>query len=108
MTTGLDGAELAAGGGAGAAAACVGDGSRALTTYATTTATITSGIDCTPSCPSSNVASITEVSGRVSIDAHIAPMPMATAGTMLIPGSCAAAIPPAAPMNIDGNTGPPR
>jgi hypothetical protein len=48
------------------------------------------------------------VKGSVSIVAHIAPMPIATAGIIGSPGRCEAAIPPAAPMNIDGNTGPPR
>ena len=40
--------------------------------------------------------------------AHIAPIPIPTAGTSSMPGSSAAATPPAAPMNIAGNTGPPR
>ena len=54
-------------------------------TYATTTATITSGMTVTPSEPSSKVASRTEVSGSESIAAHIAPMPMATPGTSVSP-----------------------
>ena len=54
------------------------------------------------------MASSVEVSGSVSITVHIAPMPIATAGISGRPGRCDAAMPPAAPMNIDGNTGPPR
>ena len=38
----------------------------------------------------------------------MAPMPMATAGTRLIPGRCDMAMPPAAPMYMAGNMGPPR
>ena len=54
------------------------------------------------------MASSVEVSGSVSITVHIAPMPIATAGTSSSPGRSRAAMPPAAPMNIAGNTGPPR
>ena len=82
--------------------------SRAAMTYATTTATITSGIAASPSEASSSVASSVEVSGSASITVDIAPMPIATAGTSSSPGRCDAAMPPAAPMNIAGNTGPPR
>jgi hypothetical protein len=38
----------------------------------------------------------------------IAPMPMATPAAIGNPGSCDSAIPPAAPRNIAGKTGPPR
>ena len=61
-----------------------------------------------PSAASSNVASSVEVSGRVSITVHMAPIPMATAGTSSSPGRPDAAMPPVAPMNMAGNTGPPR
>ena len=54
------------------------------------------------------MASSTEVSGSLSITADIAPMPMATPDTSGSPGRCDIAIPPAAPMNMAGNTGPPR
>src|SRR6185312_1689928 len=90
----------AAGSGAGA--------SRADITWATTTATITTGITLRPSVPSNTVASSVEVSGRPSIAADIAPMPMATPGTSERPGRSEAAMPAAAPMNSAGNTGPPR
>jgi hypothetical protein len=79
-----------------------------VTTWATTTATITTGIACTPSAPSRRVASSVDVNGSVSIVADIAPMPIATAGIIDSPGRCEAAIPPAAPMNIAGKMGPPR
>ena len=82
--------------------------SRADATWATTTATITTGMTFRPSVPSNTVASSVEVSGRPSIAAHIAPMPMATAGTSERPGRSAAAMPAAAPMNSAGKTGPPR
>ena len=73
-----------------------------------TTATMTSGITASPSEPSRSVASITEVSGSPSITTDMAPIPIARPGTSSIPGRCDAAMPPAAPMNIAGNTGPPR
>ena len=38
----------------------------------------------------------------------MAPMPMATPGTKDKPARWEAAMPPAAPMNIEGKTGPPR
>ena len=56
----------------------------------------------------SSVASSTEVNGRRSIDTHIAPIPIATAGTSCIPGRFMVRTPSAAPMNMLGNTGPPR
>ena len=46
--------------------------------------------------------------GSLSITVHMAPIPMATPGTRDMPGRWDAAIPAAAPMNIDGKTGPPR
>src|SRR3954447_14049575 len=81
---------------------------RAVITYDTTTATITRGITFRPSDESSNVARSTDVRGKDSMVQLIAPMPIANAGTSGRPGRCDAAIPPAAPMNIAGNTGPPR
>ena len=75
---------------------------------ATTTATMATGMAARPSVPSSSVASSTAVSGSRRSTAVIAPMPIATAGTRLIPGRWDMAMPPAAPMNIAGNTGPPR
>ena len=77
-------------------------------TYATTTATITSGITARASDPSSREASKTEVSGSLSITTVIAPMPMATPSTSGSPGRCDRATPPAAPRNMAGNVGPPR
>ena len=79
-----------------------------VTTNATTTATMTSGVLCSPSPPSRRVASRTEVSGSRSIAQHIAPMPMPIAGARLMPGSPLRAMPSTAPMNMAGNTGPPR
>ena len=52
--------------------------------------------------------SSTEVSGRPSIVTAMAPIPMATPAIMGRPARCDRAMPPAAPMNIDGNVGPPR
>jgi hypothetical protein len=46
------------------------------------------------------VASSVEVGGSVSLTVHIAPTPIATAGTSSRRGRFEAAIPPAAPMNI--------
>ena len=80
----------------------------AVVTKATTTATMTSGITASPSENSSSVASITEVIGSLSMETLIAPIPMATAGTSGRPGAWESSIPPAAPMNMAGNTGPPR
>ena len=54
-----------------------GTGSTFVTTNATTTATMTSGVTDTPSAPSNRVASSVEVNGSRSIAAHIAPMPIA-------------------------------
>ena len=82
--------------------------SRAVTTWLTTTATITSGITSRPSENSSRVASITEVRGSLSIATDMAPMPMATPATSGRPGAWDSAMPPAAPRNIAGKTGPPR
>ena len=61
-----------------------------------------------PSLANSSVASKVEVIGSRSITVHMAPIPMATPGTNDSPGRWEAATPAAAPMNIDGNTGPPR
>ena len=61
-----------------------------------------------PSEASSSVASSTEVIGRVSITTLIAPMPMATPAIIGSPGRWDRAMPPAAPMNMAGKTGPPR
>src|SRR6266545_7072766 len=95
--------------GAGVGGAATGVGvSRIDATYPTTTATITSGITARPSDSSNRVASNTEVIGSFNITAHIAPMPMATPGTSGSPGRCDSAIPPAAPRNIAGKTGPHR
>src|SRR5664279_1940084 len=80
----------------------------AETTKATTTATMTSGVTASPSESSSSVASRTEVIGSRSIVTHIAPIPMAAAGTTGNPGKWDNAIPPAAPRNIAGKIGPPR
>ena len=85
-----------------------GVGRMVVATYATTTATMTSGVICSPSLPSSRVASRTEVSGSRSIAQHIAPMPMPIAGARLMPGSPLIAMPSTAPTNMAGNTGPPR
>ncbi len=54
------------------------------------------------------MASRVEVNGSRSMVAHMAPIPMAMAGARSMPGSPLAAIPNAAPMNIEGKTGPPR
>ncbi len=51
--------------------------SRTVTTYATTTATITRGITVSPSLPSSSVARSTEIIGSRSIATHMAPTPIA-------------------------------
>jgi IS5 family transposase len=108
---------VAGGGGSAAgrvpAGGCVGSmgpgtGSAFVTTNATTTATMTSGVTDTPSAPSNRMASSVEVNGSRSIAAHIAPMPIPMAGARSIPGNPLAAMPMAAPMNIDGKTGPPR
>ena len=61
-----------------------------------------------PSLNINRVASSVAVMGSLSMTVHMAPIPMATPGTSDMPGRCDAAIPAAAPMNIDGNTGPPR
>ena len=42
------------------------------------------------------------------MDTLMAPIPMASAGTSVMPGRCEAMMPTAAPMNMPGNTGPPR
>src|ERR1700761_6897483 len=80
----------------------------AVTMWATTTATMTSGITASPSEDSSKVTSSTDDSGSRSTATVVAPMPMATAGTRGRPGRCDIAAPPTAPMNIAGNVGPPR
>jgi hypothetical protein len=49
-----------------------------------------------------------QVSGRRRRTTVIAPMPMAMAGTSVSPGRCDKAMPPAVPMKMAGNTGPPR
>jgi hypothetical protein len=61
-----------------------------------------------PSSASSSVANRTEVNGNLSSTTDIAPMPMAAPATSGNPGRWDSAIPPAAPRNIAGNTGPPR
>ena len=48
------------------------------------------------------------MSGSFSMTVARAPIPMATEGTSTMPGRWEAATPRAAPMNMDGNTGPPR
>ena len=99
----------AAGSGVAAAGAGAGAGfSRAETTYATTTDTMTSGTTVMPSVPRNSVVSSTAVSGKPSSTAHIAPMPIAAPATAGSPGRWDSAMPPAAPMNIDGKIGPPR
>ena len=69
---------------------------------------MTSGVTLSPSLAKSSTARRVEVSGSLSITVHMAPMPIATAGTSTRPGRWEPATPMAAPMNIDGNTGPPR
>jgi hypothetical protein len=73
-----------------------------------TTAMIVSGIVATPPLPRKRVVSSTAVIGSCSIPAVIAPIPMAAPAISGRPGRCDSAIPPAAPMNIQGKTGPPR
>jgi len=82
--------------------------SRSATTYATTTATITSGDSAMPSALMKSVARSTAVNGSPSMTAVIAPMPIAAPAIIGRPGRCERAIPPTAPMNMAGNTGPPR
>ncbi len=67
-----------------------------------------SGARDSPSPANSRVASRVAVSGRRSITVVIAPSPIAAPGTTAIPGRWEAAIPSAAPMNMDGKIGPPR
>ncbi len=69
---------------------------------------MTTGMTASPSLYSNRVANSVEVNGSLSITVHMAPIPMATPGTSDRPGRWDAATPPAAPMNMDGNTGPPR
>ena len=82
--------------------------SRAVTTCATTTATITSGMAASPSAPAAAWPAAPPSAGASASTVHIAPIPIAAAGTNSSPGRCEAAIPAAAPTNIAGNTGPPR
>jgi hypothetical protein len=56
----------------------------------------------------SMVASRVALSGNRNMAAHIAPMHAPIAGARLMPGNPLAATPRAAPMNIEGKTGPPR
>src|SRR5664280_2194954 len=69
---------------------------------------MTSGATLRPSLDMRSVANSVAVMGSLSMTVAMAPMPMATAGTSESPGRWAAATPMAAPMNMDGNTGPPR
>ena len=62
----------------------------------------------TPSAARKSVVSSTEVSGRPSIAVVIAPMPIAAPAIIGSPPRCESAMPPAAPMNSPGKTGPPR
>src|SRR6476659_9550972 len=66
------------------------------------------GIKVTASPRSSSDGSRTETRGRPSIDTDIAPMPMPTQAIIERPGSWESRMPSAAPMNMPGNTGPPR
>ena len=75
---------------------------------AVATATTACGVTVAASGPSSKTASNVDVNGNRSIAAHIAPMPLAIAGARLAPGNALIAMPMAAPMKIEGKTGPPR
>ena len=77
-------------------------------TKVTATATTTWGVTATPSVPIRRTASSVDVSGRRSIAAHMAPIPVAIPAARFMPGNALAAIPSAAPTNIEGKTGPPR
>src|SRR5207302_10832259 len=93
-------AGAAAGGAAGGAAMPDGSGvSETLddATYATATATITSGMTASPSDSSSSVAISTDVSGSLSITTIMAPIPIAAPATRGRPGACDSATPPAPP-----------
>ena len=81
---------------------------RLLMTKATATATTTCGVTATPSTPIKTTARSVEVNGSRNMAAHMAPMPMPIPAAKFMPGNALAAIPSAAPMNIDGKTGPPR
>ena len=74
----------------------------------TVTATMTSGIAASPSEPSTNVATRTEVSGSRSMATQAAPIPIAIAGTRGRPGRWVSRIPTASPRSTAGNVGPPR
>jgi len=67
-----------------------------------------SGMRVAESASRNSEARRTEVSGRPSIAAVIAPIPMAAPAIIGRPGACDSAIPPAAPMNMPGKVGPPR
>ena len=75
---------------------------------AVATATTACGVTVAASGPRSKTASSVAVNGNRSIAAHIAPMPLAIAAARLAPGNALIAIPIAAPMKIEGKTGPPR
>ena len=85
-----------------------GVGSTLVTTNPTTTATITSGVTETPSAPSSSTARRVDVRGNRSMATHMAPMPIAIAGAVLMPGSPAITMPSTAPTSMAGKIGPPR
>jgi len=68
----------------------------------------TGGVSCTRSEVRKGTVSGTTVSGRRRFGTAMAPMPIATPATIGRPGRWERATPSAAPMNMDGNTGPPR
>ena len=69
---------------------------------------MTTGMSVRPSAPRKSVVSMTDVSGRPSMAVISAPMPMAAPTIIGRPARCDSAMPPAAPMNSPGKTGPPR
>ena len=79
-----------------------------MRTNETTTATITWGVTVHPVGAHQHRGQQGRGQREPQHAAHIAPMPMPMAGARSIPGRPLAAMPSAAPMNMDGNTGPPR
>jgi hypothetical protein len=77
-------------------------------TYATVTATITSGVRAALSDGRNTATTSTEVSGSPNMTEVIAPIPIAAPAIIGRPGPWESAIPPAAPMNKAGKVGPPR
>jgi hypothetical protein len=77
-------------------------------TYATTTATMTSGTSATPSDCMNNAVIRTEVNGSPQHHDGHRPDAHGGAGDQGQAGRWDSAMPPAAPMNMPGNVGPPR